>query len=104
MARLVEQSRRECAAFDPATDDPQRCLTRGIQPIVALYVEVRQADDDALSPVEQSLLERALNDWLSLYAAGHDAAFHAHFTVHELAVAYAAHGELRATVDDLLGL
>ena len=104
VARLVEQSRRECDAFNPDQDDPRRCLTVGVEPIVSLYIEARRAGEDTLTPVEQSLLERALNDWLAQYAASHGASFHAHFTVHEMAVAYAADGDLRSTVDDLLGL
>jgi hypothetical protein len=104
VARLVEQSQRECAAFDPEHDDPRRCLAEGVEPIVSLYIDARRTNDDALSPVELSLLERALNDWLSQYAASNDVSFHAHFTVHETAVAYAVDGELRSTVDDLLGL
>lgn len=102
VARLVARSHRQCEEFDPETDDPERCLSVGVEPIVSLYVEVRRSDHGPLSPIEQSLLERALNDWLSLYAASHETSFHAHFTVHEMAVAYAT-GELRQTVDGLLG-
>lgn len=104
MARLVARSQRECVAFDPDRDDPRRCLTTGVEPIVSLYIEVRRATDDTLSPVEQSLLDRALDDWLSQYAASHGVHHSGRFTVHELAVAYAADGDLRSTVDDLLGL
>jgi hypothetical protein len=102
VARLVEESQRRCEAFDPDHDDPRRCLSDGIEPIVALYIDSRRTADETLSPVEQSLLERALNDWLAQYAASHQLPFHAHFTVHEMAVAYATDGELEATVDDLL--
>ncbi|WP_139246608.1 hypothetical protein [Halogranum amylolyticum] len=104
VARLVERTQRECASFDPARDDPRQCLTAGVEPIVSLYIEVRRASDDALSPVEQSLLDRALDDWLSQYAASQGVHHSGRFTVHELAVAYAADGDLRSTVDDLLDL
>ena len=104
VARLVARSQRECAAFDPARDDPQRCLEVGVEPLVSLYIEVCRANDDALSPGEQSLLDRALDDWLSQYAASQGVHHSGWFTVHELAVAYAADGDLRSTVDDLLEL
>lgn len=103
VARLVKDSHRACEEFNLERNEAYECLSAGVQPIVALYIEVRRSAHNHLSPVEQSLLERALNDWLSLYAACHDATFDAHFTVHEMAVAYAA-GELETTVDELLDL
>ncbi|SDM81006.1 hypothetical protein SAMN04487949_2664 [Halogranum gelatinilyticum] len=102
VARLVDRSQQDAEEFDPETGDPERCLSAGVEPIVELYIDVRKTDGERLTPVEQSLLERALNDWLSLYAACHDAPFHAHFTVHEMAVAYAGNGDLRSTVGELL--
>lgn len=104
VAQLVAQSQQDAEDFDPESDDTDRCFSDGLEPIVELYIDVRQAEHERLTPVEQSLLERALNDWLSLYAACHDVSFNAHFTVHEMAVAYAADGELRPTVDQLLAI
>lgn len=104
VATLVDTSQQTAEQFDPGTDDPEQCLSAGIEPIVELYIDVRQAENERLTPVEQSLLERALNDWLSLYADCHDVPFHAHFTVHEMAVAYAGNGDLPSTVDELLGV
>lgn len=101
---LVQRSHRQCDAFDPETDDPERCLRDGVEPIVSLYVEVHCDADDELCEVEQSLLERALNDWLSLYAACHGAALQSHVTVHEMAVASVGEGDVRTLADELLGV
>ncbi len=88
---LAAEARREREVFDPPTDPPDEeraasYVRSGVGPVVATYVEARTADRDvALSAEEHRLLERALNDWLSLYAECYGVDFDAAFTVRETA-------------------
>lgn len=103
VASVAEATRTECEGFDPVTGDPATCITEGIAPIVSLYVRVRRQGTD-LSPVERSLLEGALTDWLAAFAACHDVPFGGGFTVREVALAWTANGSLRETVRELVGV
>jgi hypothetical protein len=102
---LVEQSREDCASFDPtaAESDPHVPLESGVGPIVRLYVDSRR-ESEPLSAVEESLLEGVLNDWLDQYAACHDTVPDDRVSLHEVAMCYAEHGSLVATGRDLVGL
>lgn len=74
-----------------ATDDtPKECATEaardGLGPVVGLYVEARTGGEDVrLSAAELSLLHRATNDWLAVYAACYGVAFDPDYTVREAA-------------------
>lgn len=92
VAELAERARRDRESFVPPEDPPdeQRALTylrEGVAPTVAVYVEARTGEGppDRFAPVEFSLLERALNDWLELYAACYGVDIDAAFTVREAA-------------------
>jgi len=100
---LVEESRRRCSEFDPATGDPTIPLERGVRPIVSLYAKIRGAGE-SLTDVERSLLSGALNDWLRLYAECHGYHHESSYTVHEVATAYARERDLETTLRRLLGV
>lgn len=103
VASVAEATRQECDSFDPETGDPGTCIDTGIAPIVSLYVRVRR-DGAQLSAVERSLLEGALADWLSAFAACHDVPFDGGYTVREVALAWTDNGSLRETVRGLVGV
>ena len=103
VASVAETTRTECEAFDPATGDAAACIDAGVAPIVSLYVRVRR-EGGRLSPVERSLLEGALTDWLTAFAACHDVSFGGGFTVREVALAWNANGSLGETVEELVGV
>jgi hypothetical protein len=103
VASVAETTRTDCESFDPETGDAATCIETGIAPIVSLYVRVRQQGEE-LSPVERSLLEGALTDWLAAFAACHDTPFGGGFTVREVALAWTENGTLDATVRELIGV
>lgn len=91
-AELAERARRDREAFDRPADPPaeeraMEYLREGVGQVVALYVEARTGEGSPgrFSAVEFSLLERALNDWLELYAACYDVDIEANYTVREAA-------------------
>jgi hypothetical protein len=73
--RLAARAREERAAFVEPADppDPERAtvyVREGVGPTVAVYVEARTRDEWVdFSREEFRLLDRALADWLRLYAA-----------------------------------
>lgn len=103
VASVAETTRTECETFDPETGDTATCIEAGVAPIVSLYVRVRHEGGE-LSPVERSLLEGALTDWLAAFAACHDVAFSGGFTVREVALAWSENGGLEETVEHLVGV
>lgn len=88
---LADRARRDRTTFKPPTDPPDEekafeFLQDGVGPAVGLYIETHTTDAPArFSRAELSLLERALNDWLTLYARCYDASIDADFTVREAA-------------------
>jgi hypothetical protein len=72
---LAEEARTERDSFDSppveaAEERALECAREGVGPVVALYIEARTAAWDVeFSPEELRLLHRALNDWLTMYAA-----------------------------------
>ena len=90
VADLSERARRDREAFDPPRDPPDEeralaYLTDGVGEVVALYVEARTGEKVRFDEAEFALLERALNDWLELYAACYGADLEGSFTVREAA-------------------
>jgi hypothetical protein len=102
VAVLTEESRSEQAAFDPETGTPAECIESGIAPIVRLYVHACREGVD-LSAVERSLLEGVLNDWLRSYAdmRGYPSFEGTGFSLHEVAMEFAAAGDVEAAVERL---
>ncbi|WP_327052475.1 hypothetical protein [Halomicrococcus gelatinilyticus] len=90
IADLAERSREDREAFEPPADPPAEAealsyLRSGVGEVVAVYVEGRTGEFAAFDDVELSLLERALNDWLELYARCYGEEIDAEFTVREVA-------------------
>jgi hypothetical protein len=66
-------ARRARERFDPPEHPPDetramRYLREGFGPTVWLYVQARTGEWTRLSDSEMALLDRAVNDWLALYA------------------------------------
>lgn len=88
---LADRARRESEAFEPPPEPPDEekallFLREGVGRAVGLYIEAHTAAGPArFTPAELSLLERAMNDWLGLYARCYDVSIDADFTVRECA-------------------
>lgn len=91
IATVADRAHRDRKTFEPPTDPPDEeqaigFLRDGVGPVVGLYIEAHTTDGPArFSAAELSLLERAMNDWLTLYARCYDASINADFTVREAA-------------------
>ena len=90
VAELSERARRDREAFEPPTEPPDeeaalQYLTEGAGQVVALYIETRTDEMFRFDDAQFALLERALNDWLELYAACYGAELEATYTVREAA-------------------
>ncbi|MFQ3319183.1 MAG: hypothetical protein ACI8UR_002062 [Natronomonas sp.] len=90
IAELSERARRDREAFEPPPNPPDEetaleFLTDGVGAAVSLYIEARTGEQFRFDTAEFALLERALNDWLELYAACYGADLDATFTVREAA-------------------
>ncbi|WP_134670699.1 hypothetical protein [Halorussus marinus] len=87
---LADRAAADRAAFDPPADPPDEeralgYLRDGVGDVVACYVDARTGDLVGLDREEMALLERALNDWLELYARCHGRRIDAEFTAREIA-------------------
>ncbi|MFC4552243.1 MULTISPECIES: hypothetical protein [Halorussus] len=87
---LAARARRDRRAFDPPADPPDearglRYLREGVGDVVATYVDARTGEFAPIDAEEMALLERAMNDWLELYARCHGRDIDAEFTVREAA-------------------
>ena len=73
---LVERAREDRRAFDPPDSPPDEeravaFLREGVGEVVAVYVEARTGEFAPLDAEEMEAMERAINDWLALYARCH---------------------------------
>jgi hypothetical protein len=87
---LAERARTDRRAFDPPADPPDeeralKYLREGVGDVVSVYVEARTDEFAPLDAEEMDGLERALNDWLELYARCHGREIDAEFTIREVA-------------------
>ena len=90
IAELSERAQRDRETFDPPADPPDEdralsYLTDGAGDAVGLYIEARTGEQVRFDAAEFALLERALNDWLELYAACYGVDLDASFTIREMA-------------------
>lgn len=92
IAALADRARRDVEAFEPPESPPDEATAlsyarEGIGPTVALYIDARTGPCSpvAFDRTEFALLERALNDWLELYAACYGIEMDATFTIREAA-------------------
>ncbi len=94
IAALADRARRDVEAFEPPESPPDEVTAlsyarEGVGPTVALYIDARTGPGSpvAFDRAEFALLERALNDWLELYAACYGIEMDATFTIREAAEA-----------------
>ena len=90
IAELSEHAKRDREEFEPPSNPPDEeaaleYLIDGVGEVVGLYIEARTGEVVRLDSAEFALLERALNDWLELYAACYGVDIEADFTVREVA-------------------
>jgi hypothetical protein len=89
--RLAERAEREVQAFDPPEDPPAEdeamdYLREGAGPAISLFVEARTGQHMIQFPPDAYHgLERAMNDWLELYAACYGVELDAGFALREAA-------------------
>ncbi|WP_416841021.1 hypothetical protein [Haloferax sp. DFSO52] len=88
---LAAAARRERDQFDPppesaADERALACARDGVGPVVSLYIEARTGGTMVeFTSEEFRLLQRALNDWLTLYARCYGVEFDTEFTIREAA-------------------
>jgi hypothetical protein len=109
VANLADRARRDVERFvEPETppDDEQALayLRDGVAPVVSVYVEGRTGEYAEFDDVEMALMERALNDWLTLYARCYGVEIEAAFTVREVAELVIETHNLRDTARLLTGV
>jgi hypothetical protein len=90
IAELSERARRDREAFEAPSEPPDEeaalgFLTDGVGDVVALYIEARTGEQVRFDDAEFALLERALNDWLELYAACYGTDLEGAYSVREAA-------------------
>lgn len=89
IATLEERARRDRETFEPPEDPPDedqalQYLREGAGQAMSVYIDARTGDDLArFDPDEVALLERAMNDWLELYARCHGVEMDTKFTIRE---------------------
>ncbi|PSP55673.1 hypothetical protein BRC82_03555 [Halobacteriales archaeon QS_1_67_19] len=106
---LADRARTDRRDFEPPTDPPdeERALSylrEGVGDVVSAYVEARTGEFVRLNRVEMVQLERALNDWLELYARCHGRSIDAEFTVREVAELLVETHDLADTAQLLTGV
>ena len=90
IAELSDRARRDRAAFEAPADPPDEAaaleyLTEGVGDVVALYIDARTGEKVRFDDAEFALLERAMNDWLELYAACYGTELEGAYSVREAA-------------------
>ena len=90
VAELSDRARRDRAAFEAPADPPDEAaalayLTEGVGDVVALYIDARTGEKVRFDDTEFALLERAMNDWLELYAACYGTELEGAYSVREAA-------------------
>ena len=90
IADLSRRARRDRERFEPPSDLPDEetalgFLLDGVAEVVGLYVEARTGEFVRFDDEEFAALERAMNEWLELYAECYGVDLEAEFTVREAA-------------------
>ena len=90
IAELSRRARRDREQFEPPADPPDEeralgYLLDGVAEAVGVYVAARTGEFVRFDDEEFADLERAMNDWLELYAACYGVDLEADFTVREAA-------------------
>lgn len=91
IAELADRARDDVESFQPPEHPPREdealeYLREGVGPLVMVYIDGRTGGDHApFSETEFALMERALNDWLELYARCYGEVVETDVTVREAA-------------------
>jgi len=90
IAELSERARRDRESFEAPSDPPDEesalgYLTDGVGDVVSVYLDARTGEPGRLDDAEFALLERAMNDWLELYAACYGTDLEGAYSVREAA-------------------
>ncbi|WP_459195077.1 hypothetical protein [Halosimplex sp. J119] len=92
IAELAADAERARESFDPPTEPPDearamRFCREGVGEAVAVYVDARSGEWDRFGEAEFDRLERALNDYLELYARCYGVELDAEYSVRTAAEA-----------------
>lgn len=91
IAALADDARNDVESFQPPEHPPREdeamgYLREGVGPLVMVYIRGRTGGQPApFSETEFALMERALNDWLELYARCYGEVVETDVTVREAA-------------------
>jgi hypothetical protein len=90
IASLAERARNERESFDAPADPPDEemavsYLSEGVGEVVSVYIDGRTGEFVRFDADEMERMERALNDWLALYARCYGYEIETDFTVREVA-------------------
>ncbi|MDL5361552.1 hypothetical protein [Halalkalicoccus sp. NIPERK01] len=96
---LAERAREERERFDPPADPDERALSylrEGLWPVLEIYIEARSSGE-GLSRADHAALEKALNEWLELYALCYGVVIDAEFSARETAELFVETHNVRDT-------
>lgn len=88
---LAEQARRDLESFEPPSSPPDEerameFLRSGVGPAVGIYIDAHTGGDHVrFPPTELERLDRAMNDWLVLYARCYGVEIESEFSIREVA-------------------
>jgi len=90
IAELAERARDERESFDAPADLPDEemavsYLSEGVGDVVSVYINGRSGEFVRFDGDEMERMERALNDWVALYARCYGYEIETDFTVREVA-------------------
>jgi len=91
IAALADSARNDVESFQPPEQPPREAealeyLREGVGPVVMVYIQGRTGGEPApFDETEFALMERALNDWLELYARCYGEVVETEVTVREAA-------------------
>ncbi|MCO8244063.1 MULTISPECIES: hypothetical protein [unclassified Haladaptatus] len=100
---LAERARDDRESFDPPADPPDEelavaYLRNGVGDVVSVYIDGRTAELARFDADEMATMERALNEWVALYARCYGYDIETEFTVREVAEMVLKTYDLRDTV------
>lgn len=99
IAGFAKAAREARESFEPPEEPDEQAMTYledGLWPVIDTYIDAR-ADSRRFSPAESRDLERALNDWLAVYARCYDVEMEPEFAVLEAAELFVSTHNIRDT-------
>lgn len=100
---LAERAQDDRESFDPPADPPDEelavaYLRNGVGDVVSVYIDGRTGEFARFDADEMATMERALNEWVALYARCYGYDIETEFTVREVAEMVLKTYDLRDTV------